>query len=224
MGWATPLGAGLVAGGALWALMELRGWLAERRVLRGVLALALPGGRVRSRDDVLALWRLVGGRVRWEPARAFEDRRPLLRDPAGTTWARGEGLCGENARLSVRLLRLAGCRAHRLYLFGERWGHVVVELRWDGAWRLFDAHQDAVTLPSDEEVGVLTTEDLARFPNRQVGNRWVAAATVKALRGFPLMARRPPPGLVVEVMESPNLLRLTGALAVTGAGVAALLA
>ena len=212
----------VVAGGAV-AAAELIRWLQEQRTLREALVSVIPGGRIRSRDDLVALWRFVGQHVFWEPAKATESDRTLLRDTAVRTLATGVGLCGENARLSVRLLRLAGCPASRLYLFGERWGHVVAEVWWDGAWRLFDAHQDPATLPSDAEVGVLPTDDIACLPNRVAENQWVSAATAKLFRRVPALARRRIPGPFVVLVESPHLLKAAAGLVLAAIGALVLL-
>jgi hypothetical protein len=215
------VGGVAVASGAMTAVLQLLGWGWERAGLKNTLNSVVPGGRIRRREDVLAVWHLLRTTVRWDPA-LQTARRPWLRAPAGQTLRTGRGLCGENARLAVRLLRLGGCRANRLYLFGRRWGHVVVELWWEGGWRLFDAHADDDTLPSADQIGVVPSTEVAGFPNRHIENPWVGAATTKLLRKIPWLARRRLPGLLVEWAESPHLIRASMALLVAGAGLALL--
>ncbi len=211
-----------LAAGVAWAAVELRAQVEERRVLAETLRGIVTDGRIDSLDDLRALWRYLVAHVRWQPARG--RRRPLLRTPAASTLRSGIGLCGENARAAVLLLRLGGMRAHRLYLFGPRWGHVVVECLTPDGWRLFDAHADDATLPMAEQIGTLVTTDPARLPNLVAENPWTGAATLKPLRLVNGLARRHPPDALVAFMESPHLVKagLGVALALLGAGLLAL--
>lgn len=222
MAWTVAVGALLAAGGSVMITMNLVGWVRERRELWYVLRSVVPDGRISHREDLVALRRGLAQRIRYDTSRMHAPR-PLLRASAGQTLASGYGFCGENARVSIRLLRLAGVRAHRLYLLGARWGHVVVECWWEGDWRLFDAHADPATAPADDEVGFLPTDDVDRLPNRATENPWRAASTSKFLTRLPALARWRPPGIAVEVVESPHLIRtLLGGL-LLGAGLALLL-
>lgn len=219
----TLLGAALVAAGGLCVVASLARWAAERRYLRAVLADAVDGGAIRTREDLVALQRHLSSAIRFDMARAHEPR-PLLRHRARETLESGHGFCGENARVAVRLLRLGGVRAHRLYLFGEKWGHVVVEHRWDGGWRLFDANDDPATKPGEDRIGRIDAEDLAAYPNAVAENPWRAAAVAKVLRGFPGLRRVRPPAPVVALAESPDLILALGGAVVAAVGVGLLVA
>ena len=130
--------------------------------------------------------------------------------------AAGEGFCGENARVAVRLLNLGGIPAHRLYLEGTRWGHVVVEHRWEGRWRLFDAHVDPRTALPDEAVGRIDAEELASFPNRAEENPWKSSYRIPGVRRLASWAGRlRPPAALTALAETPALVGLAaGALLV----------
>lgn len=218
----TVLGWVLVAAGSAILAASLVRWWAERAYLRRVLTSVVPDGAIRERKDLVALQRHLTSAIRFDMARAHE-RRPLLRQRARETLETGHGFCGENARVAIRLLRLGGVRAHRLYLFGARWGHVVVEHRWDGGWRLFDANDDPATKPAEDALGRIDTADPTAFPNAVAENPWRAAAVAKALRPFPRLRRVPPPAPVVALAESPDLVRAAAGLAMVAVGLGLLL-
>jgi hypothetical protein len=201
------------AGGAAIVFVAL--WRRERAALRAWLYAVVPGGRIRSREDLVALKRKLSDAIHYDPAH-MHDPRPLLRAGAVRTLAEGRGFCGENARVALSLLRLGGVPAHRLYLQGARWGHVVVEHRWDGAWRLFDAHNDPRTALPDEGVGRIDTDALDRFPNRVADNPWLSSYRIPGLGRKQWGARIRPPAAVTEIGESPALMGAV-ACAVLGA-------
>jgi len=216
------VGTLLACAGVGLGVVSLAAWLRERRALRAFLVAAVPGGRIRSREDLVALRRAVRARIRFDTERMHE-RRPLFREPARRILAEGWGFCGENARVSVLLLLMGGVRAHRLYLFGPRWGHVVAAHAWNGAWRVFDAHDDPRTCPPDEAVGRLQAADLASYTNTVEDNPWRAAAWTKAARSFPFVARAHPPRAVALLAESPDLMRALGWLVLVAVGVGLML-
>ena len=196
--WVAFAGGIALVGGGLIA------WWREDRFLANVLREIVPGGRFRDRDDLVRLKRRLSETIRWDEARMHE-RRPLLRASAAQVLASGEGFCGENARAAVRLLRLGGVDAHRLYLEGERWGHVVVEHEWEGGWRLFDGHVDPRTALPDEAVGRIDSADLTAFPNDARENPWRSSYRIAGLRRLPGMRAARPPAIVTALAESPAL-------------------
>src|SRR5690606_5577587 len=119
-----------------------------------------------------------------------------------------------------------GVRAHRLYLEGERWGHVVVEHRWDGGWCLFDAHADPRTELTSAEVGRIRTDDLRAFPNRVPENPWRSAHRIPGLPRPPggMGRRLRPPAVVTLLAETPALVVATAGALLALAGAAALIA
>jgi hypothetical protein len=197
-------GAALILGGAL-------AWWRERAFLLEVLREIAPSGRIGTREELVRLKRRLSGAIRWDEAR-MHDPRPLLRASARRVLETGAGFCGENARVAVRLLRLAGVDAHRLYLVGERWGHVVVEHRWEGGWRLFDAHVDPRTELADADVGRIDTEDLRAFPNRAAGNPWRGSYRVPGLGRLVGMGRMRPPPIATAVAETPALVAVAAGI------------
>jgi len=200
-------GASLVS--AAWAVSSLVRQLDEERqlhrFLRGI-------DSISDRAELVALRTKLSSTIAYDLERR-EDRRPFLRATAAETIASGNGFCGETARVAILLLKIRGLRAHRLYLQGPRWGHVAVEHRWNDRWVLFDAHADPATMPNDEQVGALRSDDLNAFPNAYPNNPWLRTTRLKALLRGPRTAAdrwRPPPPLV-GLVERPHLLKaLTG--------------
>jgi hypothetical protein len=199
-------GLALIGGGAL-------AWWRERALLLRVLAEVAPSGRITSREDLVRLKRRLSSAIHWDEAR-MHDPRPPLRASARRVLETGEGFCGENARVAVRLLRLGGVDAHRLYLVGERWGHVVVEHDWEGRWRLFDAHVDARTQLADDQVGRVDAEDLSTFPNRAPENPWRAGFRIPVLGRRAWARRMRPPALLTALAETPSLVAVAVGLVV----------
>ena len=216
--WITLTGGLVVAIGAIVA------WLTERRALLAVVRQVAPSGQFREREELVRLKRRLSAEIHWDPARMHE-RRALLRASARRVLATGEGFCGENARVAVRLLNLGGIPAHRLYLEGERWGHVVVEHRWEGGWRLFDAHVDPRTSLPDEAVGRIDAEELAAFPNCAAENPWKRSYRIPGVRRLPASwaGRLRPPAALTALAETPALIGLSAGILLVLVATAALL-
>jgi hypothetical protein len=200
----AALGLGLIVTG-----LALCRHIAELGQLRRVARSLFPDGRIRSREDLVSLRQFLSAHIHSDPEKKLA-RRPWLRSSAAQSLRSGAGFCGDNARVAIRILQLGGVRAHRLYLRGPRWSHVVVEHRWNGSWRLFDGHADPATLPADADLGRIHTDDLARFPNaNRALNPWTASGRVKMSCRWPALRwLRPwrPPHWLVLLGESPDLL------------------
>ena len=109
------------------------------QALRIAAWITLTGGLVVTIGAIVAWWTerqaLLTVLREVAPSGRFREREELVRLKRRLS---------EKIRWDpVRLLNLGGIPAHRLYLEGTRWGHVVVEHRWEGRWRLFDAHGPA---------------------------------------------------------------------------------
>ena len=213
----------VVAAGLALLGAGLGAWWRERALLLRVLREVAPDGRIATRAQLVRLKRRLSTSIRWSDAR-MHDPRPPLRASARRVLETGTGFCGENARVAVRLLRLGGVDAHRLYLVGERWGHVVVEHRWDGGWRLFDAHADPRTELADDRVGRVDTERLADFPNRAPENAWRGSFRIPGLGRRAWGARLRPPAALTALAETPSLVAALAGAALALAGTLALTA
>lgn len=186
----------------------------ELRFVRGRLSTVLGRRTIESREDLVTIKNHLTEAIDTDPARRFESR-PLLRSSVEETFANGFGFCGENARAAVVLLNAGGVRAQRLYLEGARWGHVVVEHEWNGAFKLFDAHRDPETLMPDELIGRLSSDEYRRLPTYEQ-NPWRRAYRLRLLdrwrptRRFSALRA---PRATALLAESPSRIRLAAGLA-----------
>jgi len=131
------------------------------------------------RDDLIDLPQLqrlivqLGQAVDWRPDagknRRFWERRP----GAWHIWSSRSGTCGDLARLLIVLCSTIGIRARRVYIEGERWGHVVVEVDGFGVPVIADGHADPVTRLTEGEQLTLTAANYVVRPTAQIGNRWI---------------------------------------------------
>ncbi|MBI1737087.1 MAG: transglutaminase domain-containing protein [Candidatus Rokubacteria bacterium] len=160
LGIATAL---LAVGIAIVLARNVRAAIRERRLLRSVLRDLGARPRIERREDLVSVKNFLNRRIFAHPA-LKDAPRPLLRASATETLATGRGYCGENARVAILLLQAGGVRAHRLYLRGPRWGHVIVEHEWQGGWRLFDGHAEPATRFADEDVARIVPEAIGDLP------------------------------------------------------------
>jgi hypothetical protein len=153
--------------------------------------------------------------------RRLHDPRPWLRQTAETTLRTRHGFCGETARVAIRLLLLAGIRANRLYLEGERWKHTLVEHDWEGGLRIFDAFPDPGTLLPDDGVGRIDSRSLAEYPNAHLLNPYRLKYRIKVFHRVPALRRFEQwrlPGAIVGLLETPSAIRCLLALMLTLGG------
>jgi len=205
----TLFGSCIAVLGVAYTLVQVSAYLVERRLLRATLARLGNGGCFRDREDLVRLKRYLSAQIRYDPKRV-NDARPLLRHSAEQILKSGFGFCGENARVAIRLLGMGGVRVHRVYLEGSRWQHTVVEHEWEGGWKLFDAHSDPASLLSDDDVGIIESSDIPRFPNRHEGHPWLRSYRIKLFHSLSPLRRFEQtrvPALVAQIVETPSLLK-----------------
>lgn len=135
------------------------------------------------------------------------SKRPLLRHSAFQTLKLGKGFCGENSRVVINALYLMGIKCNRVYMVGEKWGHVLTECYINGNWYIFDAHNDPKTFMSKEQIGKIKTEDFHLLHNDYEENTWVDFERIKIAPSiFGLNKVRLPYPLVI-VVENPTLIK-----------------
>lgn len=148
-------------------------------------------------------------------------KRPLLRHTASQILNMNYGFCGENARVAIKLFILGGVKALRIYLYGEKWGHVVIEHKWQNTWFLFDGHYDPLTKLEDKDVASIKSEDLLSYPNGYPENMYVDYCRIKLLymlKPFKSMSKIKIPSFIAYFFESPYLIKGYLAIVVTFAG------
>ncbi|MBI1193279.1 MAG: hypothetical protein GC205_08905 [Bacteroidetes bacterium] len=215
---------GSSAGCLLAAFFYLLKWLKERRMLINIIN-EIKGDKSQfaSIESLTVLKKYLSKNINYDTAKR-EAKRPLLRQPAATTLKTGFGFCGENARVAVLMLNYGGIKAGRVYLFGNRWNHVVVEHLYNDKWYLFDAHNDPGVMLPDAKVAKILIEDISSFPNEyRDQNEWVASCRIKIARKVSMLSgvsqwRLPKPFTIL--VESPDLIM---AIAFLMAGIALLI-
>ena len=144
--------------------------------------------------------------------------RPLLRDSAQTTLETGRGFCGEKARVMIRMLRLEGLEAHRVYLWGgPTLQHVIAEVLVDGRPIGLEPLRGLPTETDEREI-------MARLgmPQRSYWSpRALLALGLDPFAVGSFWARTPPPGFVVTLGESPHAASLLAGLIELGCAGAA---
>jgi hypothetical protein len=125
---------------------------------RASIAAAAVGGATSERDQARLLWEfVVRSRQHDQPPDSSGAR--MTRDPVQMLNSYGYGLCGDAAWLLHGLAEEVGLSSRVWYVRG----HVVPELRVDGAWRLLDPDAGAV-YPLRDGSGWASVEDLANDP------------------------------------------------------------
>jgi len=186
-------------------------WWEERKML-GNVTNKIAKNAVNNVDFIISLKRYLSDNINYDTAKR-NAKRPLLRQTAATTLKTGFGFCGENARVAVLMLNYAGIRAGRVYLFGNRWNHVVVEHIYNNNWYLFDAHNDPGVMLPDTDVCKILIEDIESFPNEyREENVWVESCRFKIARRIAFLSaiaqwRLPMPLAILS--ESPDLIKAT---------------
>ncbi len=199
----------VLLGGLAGAVVCGRRFRREQHRLRTLAAELAPHG-IEDAADLVRIKRFLSTHIRYDVAKR-DQRRPLLRASAAEILDRGEGFCGENARVAIRLLGTAGVRANRLYLSGPHWDHVLVEHEWQGGWKLFDGHGDPGIMLADDEVARIDSAEIARLPNAyRDRNPWTRCYRIKLLHRWKALRRASewrPPRVAVLLAESPDLVR-----------------
>lgn len=179
----------------------------EKKRIRALAGQITKQNRITTIQDVIKIKNYLQKTIQYD-INEKQKNRPLLRATALQTLKNGIGFCGENARAAILLLRYAGIKANRIYLYGQKWQHVVVEMKWKGQWCLFDGHNDPNMLLSDDMVCKIPSEDIASYPNNYPMNPWLDFCRIKFLRRKPFPKKWSKirlAGVFVAMLESPNL-------------------
>lgn len=195
--------------------------LNEIQYLKKTLLNVIGKTNITSVDDLVKIKNYLNTTIKYNPELRTK-KRPLLRHTATQILQSNYGFCGENARVSIKLLLLGGISARRIYLYGIKWGHVVIEQKINGNWYLFDGHYDPKTKLEDHQVGAIQSEALAAYPNQYEDNDYIDFCRVKLFYKItPLRkyAKLKLPSLVVYLFESPNLIKAGCSILITFAGI-----
>lgn len=192
----------------------------EIRLLKKVLFQIIGHTTIQSVHDLVNIKNYLNQTISYN-ANLKTKKRPLLRHTASQILKMNYGFCGENARVAIKLFLLGGVKALRIYLYGEKWGHVVIEHQWNKTWYLFDGHYDPLTKLEDKDIAAIKSEDLLSYPNGYPENKYVDFCRIKLLymlKPFHSFSKIKIPSFMVYFFESPYLIKAYLAIVVTFVG------
>ena len=166
--------------------------------------------RINNIDNLIKIKNYLNITITYDSSKK-KAKRPILRHTSKEVLLNKYGFCGENARVAIKLLIIGGLKANRIYLYGEKWGHVVLENKWEKEWYLFDGHYDPLTKMNDSDILNIKSEDLASYPNGYKENNYIDFCRIKQLKKIKILERFSKKRLhilIVYLFESPNLIKL----------------
>jgi len=177
--------------------------------LRHTIKSILNKSKIDSKQDLIKIKNYLNKNILYDTNLKLA-KRPLFRHSASQILKSKYGFCGENARVSIKLLAHAGIRTRRIYLYGEQWGHVVIENQFNDAWFLFDGHYDPKTYLKDHEIAAILSKNINDYPNGYPENKYYDYCRVKIFYEiWPLkkLAKIKLPQFLVYFFESPYLIK-----------------
>lgn len=137
-------------------------------------------------------------------------KRPVLRASAIDILKSGKGFCGENVRVSIRFLDFVKIPARRIYLFGPKWEHVLVECKIDTQWYLVDMHNDPSTIMDEEDIGIIKSPMIKLLKNENNINPWIDYQRIRFFHNKPILGNLRGiklPHSLVYFFETPYLIK-----------------
>ena len=183
----------------------------EVNYLKKVLQQVISKKQIESVNDLTKLKNYLNNNISYD-ATLRTKKRPLLRHTASQILKMNYGFCGENARVAIKLFLLGKMNAARIYLYGEKWGHVVIEHQMNGEWYLFDGHYDPKTKLEDKYLASIQSKNIAQYPNGYPENNYIDFCRIKLfyiLPAFKKMAKLRLPSFIIYYFESPYLIKAT---------------
>lgn len=184
-------------------------YIIEKRKISNLTHKLIKKNNIETEQDIISIKKYLLETIHCD-VNEKPRHRSLLRATAMQTLKSGHGFCGDNARLAINILHVGGIKANRIYLFGKKWIHIVVEMKLKGQWFLFDGHNDPEMLLTDEMVCKIPSEEIDSYPNNYPMNPWLNFCRIKLLR------RKPFPkswckirlaSFLILFFENPNLIK-----------------
>ena len=164
---------------------------------------------IKDIKDLIKIKNFLNNNISYDSSKKHE-KRPILRHSALDILKSNYGFCGENARVAIKLLLLGNIKCNRIYLRGEKWGHVVVENKWENDWFLFDGHYDPLTKLEDSKVSKIKSYDLKNYPNGYKENTYVDFSRIKLftkLKFLKPFSKLRLASTLIYIFESPCLIK-----------------
>ena len=177
--------------------------------IRKILTNVIGKTKVESINDIIDIKQFLNNNISYN-SNLKTQKRPLLRNTATQILKSKYGFCGENARVAIKMFLIGGVIARRIYLYGKKWQHVVIEHQTNKQWYMFDGHLDPETKLKDTQVASIPSEDIAEYPNGYKENPYIDFCRIKlfyAIPPFKFLSMIKLPKSVVYLMESPYLIK-----------------
>jgi hypothetical protein len=176
--------------------------------LRKILKNILNKDRIENNEDMIRIKDYLN-RIKYNKE-LRTIKRPLLRHTATHILKHNYGFCGENARVAIKFFLLSGIKSSRIYLYGSKWGHVVMEQKYKGQWYLFDGHYDPKTVLNPDQITFIKSEDLKSYPNDYSENEYLDFCRIKLFYNISFLkifSKNRLPSIVIYIFESPFLIK-----------------
>jgi len=183
----------------------------EVRFLKGIMRSVTGEQKFKNKENLIDFKNFLNTNVRYD-SNQKEKKRPLLRHTASEILKMNYGFCGENARVAIKMMILGGVRANRIYIYGKKWGHVVVEQKWSNKWFLFDGHYDPLTKMEDDYVVSINSSAMEEYPNGYPENPYVSIHRVKLfklIKPLQSFSNIRLPKALIYYFESPYLIKIS---------------
>ena len=181
------LGVTILSFSVLLLIYYLYKEIQEIRFLKNTLTQIIGKRKIESVEDLVKIKNYLQTNISYN-GNLKTKKRPLLRHTASHILTSNYGFCGENARVAIKLLMLGNIKAARIYLYGEKWGHVVIENKWNNSWFLFDGHYDEKTQLLDKQVTTIPSNKIEQYPNGYPENKYVNFCRIKLFYKIKLLA------------------------------------
>ncbi len=181
----------------------------EISFLKKTLKLVIGKTQIESTEDLVKIKNYLNKNISFNPELKTK-KRPLLRHTASYILKSKYGFCGENARVAIKLLLLGGVKANRIYLFRKEWEHVLVEHKLNGAWYMFDGHNDPLTFLKDRDVASIQSKNILEYPNEYPNNPYLNFCRIKLfykILFLKSLSKIRLPSFFTYILESPYLIK-----------------
>lgn len=178
-------------------------------IIQKTLKKIINKNKIQTKDDFLKIKNYLQNNISYNPY--WKDKkRPLLRHTATQILKTKYGFCGENARVTIKLMLLGGVKARRIYLYRKEWQHVLIEHEFNGNYYMFDGHYDPDALLNDNETTSIPSENISDYPNSYPNNPYLYFCRIKLFNKISFLkplSKLKLPTWSIYLSESPYLIK-----------------
>ena len=173
---------------------------------------------ITTKQDLIKIKNFLNKNISYNPELKTK-KRSLLRNTASQTLKSHYGFCGENVRVAIKLFKLGGIKARRIYLYREKWQHVLIEHEFKGKWYMFDGHYDPNAFLEDDAVTAIISENIHDYPNNHKNHPYINYCRIKLfynIKPLRFLSKLKFPNILVYFFESPYLIKGLGIFILLG--------